>query len=99
MASEDEKRKRAVIKRALAKVQDYQQVFSTEQGKRVLYDMFNSHFMIGPLPRDTNDLLRAEGERNVVLRILSKLKVSTEKVHKLIGESDKHAENDQNIIG
>lgn len=82
----------------MAKVQDYQHVFGTQQGKRVLYDMFNNHFMIGPLPKETNDLLRAEGERNVVLRILAKLKVSTEKVHKLIEESDKHAAHEQNII-
>ncbi len=94
----DEKRKQAVLKRAVGKVQDYQHVFNTEQGKRVLYDMMNSHFVIGPLPRDVNDLLRAEGERNVVLRILAKLKFSTEKVHKLIEESDSHAKAEQNII-
>ncbi len=56
----------------------YQAVFNTAEGKRVLYDLMKVHHMTGPLPdRHPGEIHRAEGERNVVLRILSILNVDS----------------------
>lgn len=47
----------------------YKRLFATEDGKLVLNDLMYAHFIQGPLPLD--NLQYAEGQRNVVLRILA----------------------------
>lgn len=90
-------RSKQINKKRLAKVQDYQKFFSTEHGKRVMYDLFNAHGMMRPtFSKDPMELAFNEGERNVILRILSILKTSPEKLVKQIEESDEYA--NQSII-
>lgn len=81
-------------KKFVAKVSDYQTVFTSEQGQRVLWDMFsNHHMMSSTFNKDPMTMAMHEGERNVILRILSLTKMDAAKVQKLIRESDKHAES------
>ena len=63
-------------RRQVDKIRTYKAVFETADGKRVLHDLMKQHHILGALPaRDTNEIFRAEGERNVVLRILSLLNI------------------------
>jgi hypothetical protein len=80
----------------VAKITDYQTVFQTEHGQRVLWDLISAHHVMGPtMPKngDVNAMLIREGERNVVLRIFSLLKMDAAKVQKLIRESDNYVQN------
>jgi len=62
--------------RYVSRVKDYKQVFSSSAGKRVLYDLIKVHHVLSSHFDDsfTNNVLFKEGERNVVLRILTLLK-------------------------
>lgn len=50
-------------------IEAYRHVFSSEDGKLVLRDLMHAHYVQEPLPID--NLAYAEGQRNVVLRILA----------------------------
>lgn len=80
--------------RKFAQLADYKKTFGSEQGKRVLYDLMNSHFIMGPTnPRgsDPYEMAFNEGQRYVLLRIMTMLKVSPERMNQLIEESNNHA--------
>jgi hypothetical protein len=66
----------------------YQKVFSGPDGRAVLYDMMATHGMLTPHHVDTNKMLLKEGERLVVLRILSILKVDVKQLLERIEEHD-----------
>jgi hypothetical protein len=52
--------------------QAYRTVFATPEGRIVLTDLMTAHYMQSNLPMDTvNNMIFAEGQRNVVLRILT----------------------------
>jgi hypothetical protein len=89
--------RKSAARRFLAKIEDYQRTFKGPHGERVLLDMIAAHFIMQPLPVNPNERDRAEGERNVVLRILSKLKVDPAKVQKLIQEADTYVSDQSNI--
>lgn len=79
-------------------ITDYKHVFGTEQGRRVLHDMMKAHFMISPT-HVKNDALGTsynEGMRNVVLRILSFIKMDVARFDELLkqGETDDYGAND-----
>lgn len=79
-------------RKAIAKVSDYQKLFATEYGKRVLYDLISVHHIMNPtFDKDPLAMAMNEGGRNVVLRILKILKTNPEKLKKLIEESDQYA--------
>lgn len=76
-------------------MQDYQKTFSTEHGKRVLYDLIKEHHMMTPMmPADAFNLALKEGERNVVLRILTIIKTNPEKLDQLLKRSVENANKD-----
>lgn len=95
MDKESAERGKRLNKKRISKLQDYRSCFTSEYGKRVLYDMFNEHCMISST-FDPNPQVMAlrEGERNVVLRILTMLKTSPEKLKLQIEESDRYANQD-----
>jgi hypothetical protein len=66
----------------VSRVKDYKQTFSTSAGKRVLYDLMKTHNILSSHFDHSNELktVFGEGERNVVLRILSILKTNPEKL-------------------
>jgi hypothetical protein len=75
-------------------VVDYQRVFSSPEGKRVLMDLMRVHHIMGSTfdenPRVT---MLNEGERNVVLRILHKLKTNAQETYKLIEEAERESQD------
>jgi hypothetical protein len=78
--------------KALDKVIDYRNVFSTSEGKRVLYDLMKvCHFMHSSFTGDSTEIIFREGERNVVNYILTMLKQDPE----LILEEIRLRENEE----
>jgi len=88
----DEEKKDEGPKRYLAKLEDYKVAFGGTQGQKVLWDMMKAHsFVTSTMNENTPHVMAfREGERNVVLRILTILKQSPEKVMDRIkqGEQD-----------
>lgn len=74
--------------RVLARVKDYQNVFNSASGKRVLNDMMDVHHVLHSSfdPNSATQMAFREGERNVVLRILTLLKVKPDELRKKIEE-------------
>ena len=60
----------------LRRVTAYQEIFETSAGQIVLHDLMKTHHMLNSsFDENTHQSARKEGERNVVLRILSLLQV------------------------
>jgi hypothetical protein len=74
--------------RILARVKEYKQVFNSAAGQRVLQDLMQSHHMLSSSfnPTNSNETAFREGERNVVLRIFSILKIDPADLRKKIEE-------------
>lgn len=65
----------------IAKAKDYKRTFSSDQGQRVLHDLMREHKMMhSTYTRDKDEMIYMEGQRNVVLRILTLLEVDPEKL-------------------
>lgn len=79
-----------MIEKKVARTMDYKRAFSSEQGKRVLYDLIASHHLMRPtyVRGDAIEMAYNEGQRNVVLRILSILETTEEAMTNLIRESN-----------
>jgi hypothetical protein len=77
------------VEQKLAKVLDYKRTFSSQAGTRVLHDLMHAHYMLGPTftKTDPNEVAFREGQRNVVLRILTLLDHDPEKLRVLIREA------------
>ena len=89
MSDENKGAAKKVARRQVARVQDYQQTFSSPHGKRVLYDLMGVCHMLQPLNVSNPQVMAfEEGQRQVVLRILTYLKVDMEKLHERIREAD-----------
>jgi hypothetical protein len=75
-------------KRQSGRIIDYQATFSSERGRRVLLDLMKAHHMMSstysPVVRE--EIYIREGERNVILRILSFLNVDQKQLEELIRE-------------
>ena len=90
--SEDLQEKRA--KKYNAKLQDFKRFFTTESGKRVLYDLVSNHFMMQPTmgaKPDPLEMAYNEGQRQVVLRIMTILKAKPVDITALIEEAHSNA--------
>lgn len=80
----DEQSKK-VAKKAVTKVQAYQSVFSGKEGQEVLEDLIKTHYVLGTtFDGDATKIIFREGERNVVLRILSLLKMDAKVIQERI---------------
>jgi hypothetical protein len=78
-----------------AQMQDYKRVFSSEQGKRVLSDLIANHFVMNTTfakhHNDPKDVMAfREGQRQVVMRILTILQYEPLDVVSAIKESNDH---------
>lgn len=72
----------------------YKEVFTTDLGKRVLYDlMLNSNMLQSSFNSDPLLMAMKEGERNVCLRILKLVDVDIKQLEKLVREADKYGRN------
>jgi hypothetical protein len=71
--------------KVVSKIRQYQQVFSGPDGEAVLNDLMKTHYIVGStFDGDVNKALFREGERNVVLRILSMLKMDVKLIQERI---------------
>jgi hypothetical protein len=77
-------------KKVVEQVASYQQTFSSEPGKKVLLDLMDVHHMSRPtFVGGGSDLTSyREGERSVVLRILSILGTTPEKLDSLLKQKE-----------
>lgn len=63
----------------------YQNIFKSPDGELVLKDLMRTHGILSNIFKgDVNNMLISEGERNVVLRILSILKIDMNAIYERI---------------
>lgn len=87
------KQKNAVARKGYAKVVDYQAIFNSPQGRAVLYDLMETHGMLrSSYTKDASEALFKEGERNVILRILTLLNTNPVTLLERIEEYEKTME-------
>ena len=84
------KKEQTLIEKKVARTMDYKRTFSSEQGKRVLYDLISAHNVMSPtyVRGDAIEMAYKEGGRNAVLRILTILETSEETMQNLIRETN-----------
>jgi hypothetical protein len=74
-------------RRVVARLSRYQKVFSGPDGHWVLYDLMKSHGVLTTnFDKDPYVLAAREGERGVILRIMSLLKVDPKTLEERIDE-------------
>lgn len=87
------KKKNVVARKGYAKVVDYQAIFNSPQGRAVLHDLMETHGMLrSNYTKDPSEALFKEGERNVVLRILTLLNTNPTTLLERIEEHEKNME-------
>ncbi len=71
----------------------YQNIFKSPQGENVLKDLMSTHGILSNIySGDVNQMLIREGERNVILRILSILKIDINSIYERIDRETKDME-------
>jgi hypothetical protein len=90
----NKKTRKSPARRNLATIQAYKDTFNSPQGRKVLHDMLDAHGMMrNTYNGNVNDMLLKEGERLVVLRILSKLNINVQELRERIEEHVKSLED------
>lgn len=88
------------LEKKKAKITAYHRIFNTDDGRAVLKDMMNVHFIFSstfsknPGEKDMN-----EGERNVVLRLMKILNISPEEMKNLSEEIERDAKSNTTESG
>jgi hypothetical protein len=79
--------------KARARVLAYQKVFSSGDGKKVLQDLMANHFVMSSTATQNEyvSIEFNEGQRNVVLRIMSILKIKPEEMFNEISAASDQA--------
>lgn len=84
-------KKKAPPKRSrVDQIIDYHRVFGTTEGKKVLFDLMKQHHILtaaASSPIDPYELAYREGERSVILRILTSLDMDPGKLREKIEEA------------
>lgn len=83
---------RAHNRRFLERIQKYHDVFDSPEGQWVVNDLMAEHGMLSPHPPDPKKMMLKEGERLVVLRILTLLKENPARLRERIAEHERHLE-------
>jgi len=79
--------------RVLDRINSYGQVFSTEAGKTVLYDLMEKGYFLNPtMAKDPYESARNEGQRELVLYILTQLNRDPKQVYDFIMQKLKEQE-------
>ncbi len=83
------KKKLDAGQKRLSRIHDYKRLFSSEQGQRVLSDLLQNHFVMRHTytKGDPMGTVFKEGQRNVVLRIISILGIDESQMLTLIQET------------
>lgn len=80
-------------RKSLKRIEAYQALFSTADGTLVLEDLMQTHHMLSSTyTGDATQILIREGERNVVLRILTILKTNPKQLLERIEQHEKDVE-------
>ena len=82
-------------KREIALVQAYRETFTGNSGQTVLHDLMANCSMLMPTYAngdDTKQVMYREGQRSVVLRILTLMETDQVKLKKLIEDSNEKGE-------
>lgn len=75
--------------RQVDRVIDYKEIFGSVAGKKVLYDMMKAGNMLqSSFDKDPHEMAFNEGQRNMVLRILTLLKTDPMELRKFIQERE-----------
>lgn len=92
MASENSEASARLQERKLSQLKDYKRTFSSEQGQRVLMDLISAHHVMGStyVKGDAIDMAFREGQRQVILRIMTIMKYEPDQVAKTIREADQY---------
>lgn len=87
------KREAIAAKRYATLMAAYQNVFRSTEGEIVLKDLMKTHGILSNIYKgDINDMLIKEGERNVVLRLLSILDIDIDAIYERIDRETKDVE-------
>ena len=84
--------RKKMVKKQIARMTDYRNVFGSQQGERVLLNMMDRHYVRGPTVNknyNPHETFYKEGQRNVVLEILAKLKLDPEEFRRRMEQEDK----------
>lgn len=82
---ESKKRETAQAKKTASRISAYQSLFNSKEGQIVLEDMMEAHhFKTSTFDGDQTKTIFREGERNVVLRILTLLKMDIKSINERI---------------
>lgn len=83
------------LKKRYSKIVAYKKTFSTTEGREVLLDMMNVHNVFdSTFDIDNSQMCRKEGERNVVLRLMTILKITPSQMQDLAEEIEKNVRTD-----
>lgn len=83
------------LKRKYAKIASYKKIFSTDEGREVLSDLMNVHNVLSStFDINANVMALREGERNVVLRIMTILKITPKEMQALAEEIERNVRAD-----
>jgi len=78
---------KGAAKRMRSRAIDYQMTFSTPHGKRVLHDLMKwGHVLHPTFKKDPHETAFQEGERHMVLRLLTVLKTNVEALNEHIDQ-------------
>lgn len=81
-------------KQYLATVQDYKNVFESESGKNILYDLMKSGFFLNATFSDNiYEMAYREGRRSVILNIIGALNMDIKTLEKEIRERSTNERN------
>ena len=79
------------LKKQAASIADYQELFKTQAGKKVLYDLFKAHGVLNSchVPGDPCSTAFNDGCRTVVLRIMKRSKMDINGFLEAVNEMNK----------
>jgi hypothetical protein len=80
------------MKRAIARVIDYKNTFSSEEGKRVLYDIlrYGNILATSHHPGVSDETAFQEGRRDMALYIFRKLKTDEKKLIEILDKGEEY---------
>lgn len=85
-------KEKSSVNKTVKKVSLYHAVFSSPEGQQVLYDLMKTHGVLGVHPADPQEMALKEGERKVVLRIMSFLRLNPKTLLERIANADRYEE-------
>lgn len=86
----------AKLKKQAASIADYAELFKSDIGQKVLYDLLRCHGVLGAchVPGDPYSTAFNDGARSVVLRIMKRSKMDINAFLKAVDEMNKSNEED-----